>query len=144
MNANTFPSFDMDFTKMFAEFKAPVIDMEKLMASQRANFEAVVEANKLAFEGVQAVMRRNTEIMQATVKEMTDAMNQLVSEGTPEDRVVRQTELLKTALESTLSNAKELMDMLMKSNTDAGDVVVKRAMATLDEVKEMMKEVTAK
>ncbi len=57
--AETNPFAAIDFTKFMADFKLPAFDVEKLMASQRKNLEAVAAANKLAAEGVQTMFQRN-------------------------------------------------------------------------------------
>ena len=46
-----------DFGKFFQNGKAPMFDVEKMIAVQRKNVEALTVANQLAFEGAHTVAR---------------------------------------------------------------------------------------
>ena len=126
---------DMDFSKMMAEFKIPGVDMDAVMNAQRKNIEAVTAANRLAVEGMQAVIQRQTEVLRTTTEELTKMMSDMMSAGTPEDRVSKQADLVKAAFEKTLSNMKEMAEMIAKSNTEAAEVISKRISENLEEIK---------
>ena len=59
----------------------------------------------------------------------------LMSTAAPEARLERQADLAKSAFERTLSNLKELGEMISKSNAEAADVINRRIGEMLDEVK---------
>ncbi len=129
------PMWDMDITKMMADFKVPGVDMDAVLQSQRRNIEALTAANQLAVEGMQAVSRRQMEILQQTMQEASSMMQDLMASGTPEEGVAKQAELVKTAFEKALTNMKEMSEMIAKSNYEAADVISKRISANLDEIK---------
>jgi phasin family protein len=129
------PFLDLDMTKALSDFKVPGIDIDSVMATQRKNIEAVTAANQLAFEGLQAVVRRQTEILRQSMEEVGSMMSDVIAAGSPEDKVAKQTELVKAAFEKALANMKELSEMVAKSNTEAADVLSKRVSESLDEVK---------
>lgn len=129
------PMWDMDITKMMADFKVPGVDMDAVLQSQRRNIEALTAANQLAVEGMQAVSRRQMEILQQTMQETSSMMQGLMAAGTPEEGVAKQAELVKTAFEKALTNMKEMSEMIAKSNYEAADVISKRISANLDEIK---------
>ena len=133
------PFWDMDVAKMMSEFKIPGVDMEGMMAAQRKNIEAVQAANKLALEGLQAVAQRQTEVLRQTMEEMSKMMSEMMSAGTPEDRVAKQADLMKAAFERTLSNMREMAEMIAKSNTEAAEVISTRVSENLEEIKVMAK-----
>ena len=133
---------NMDITKMMADFKLPGLDMDGLMATQRKNIEAVQAANKLAMEGLQAIAQRQTEILRQTMEEMSKMMSEMMSAGTPEDRVAKQADLMKTAFERALSNMREMAEMIAKSNTEAAEVISTRVSENLEEIKSMAKSAT--
>jgi phasin family protein len=117
-----FPGFlkDFDFTKLFSELKVPAMpDMEAVLATHKRNLEALSEANRVALEGAQAVGRRNLEIMQSTIAELTDSVKSMSLSEPPAARAARQAELLKHAYENAVSNARELGDLIQRSNTEA-------------------------
>jgi phasin family protein len=127
---------DLDISKFLGEMKVPGIDVETLVASQRKNIEALTQANKLAFEGVQAVFKRQVEIIRQAVEEGATIARELVEAGTPQDKAIRQTELTKSAFERALANARELSEIIAKSNGEAFDLLNKRFAQILDELKE--------
>lgn len=135
--------FDMDFTKMMADFKfdqfkLPGVDMEALMAAQRRNIEVFSAANRVALEGAQAIAKRHMEIVQSSVTEMTEAMKALSGTETPQAKAARQAELLKAAYEKAVTNMRELADMIQRSNGEALGLLNKRFTESMDELKTMV------
>ena len=124
-----------EFTKAFGDFKAPSVDMEPVMESQRKNIEAVVAANKLAVEGVQAVFKRQAEIFQKSLEEVNATMTGASTASNVQDNVAKQADALKAGLDTALVNMRELAEMINKSNTEAFDTVNKRFGESLEELK---------
>lgn len=139
--AKSTPYFDMDLARMFdiskfaGEFKVPGIDVDQMLAAQRKNVEAMTAAQQLAFEGLQAVFRRQGEIVRQSVEQTGAIVTELLAPGAPEDKVAKNAELAKTAFEKALANAKELGELVAKSNAEAADVLNKRFSESLDELK---------
>jgi phasin family protein len=130
--------FDMDITKMMAEFKLPQVDVEALVAAQRRNIETLSTANKLALEGMQAVAKRNMEIMQQALADLTEAMKAIAAADAPQAKAAKQAELLKATYEKAMQNIRELQDMVQKMSGDTLNVLNRRVSEALDEVKAMM------
>ncbi|HYG84955.1 MAG TPA: phasin family protein [Azospirillum sp.] len=129
------PLFDVDFSKVLGDLKVPGVDVDSILSTQRKNIEAVTAANQLAIEGLQAVLRRQAEILRQSLEEAGNAASEVIAAGSPEEKAAKQAELLKTAFEKSLSNIRELAEMVAKSNTEAADVLAKRVSESLDEVK---------
>lgn len=127
-------------TKILQDYKVPGVDTTAIMESSRKNIEALVVANRQAVEGLQAVVSRQGEILRETASETAVALKQLSSGGNPADVVSKQVELLNPALERVLSNARELAEMVQKSNTDAFETIKKRFDENLSELKEIAKQ----
>ncbi|MDR3438473.1 phasin family protein [Telmatospirillum sp.] len=130
------PLLDFDISKFLGDFKVPGVDVETLVSSQRKNIEALTHANKLAFEGVQAVFKRQVEIVRQAIEESAAVAKELVETGTPQEKVIRQTELAKDAFERALANSRELSEIIAKSNAEAFSLLNQRFSQILDEVKE--------
>ena len=124
-----------DFSKSFANGKAPTVDMESLFASQRKNFEAFTSANQLAFEGVKAVAQRQAVLAREAVEQFSSLAKELSAPASVEEKLVKQAEVAKSAFEQALSTMREMNDTLVKSNTQAIEVVSKRVSDSFDEVK---------
>jgi phasin family protein len=139
--AKTNPFFDVDMSKfadvskLMSEFKLPGVDVESVLASQQKNIQALTAANQLAIEGFQAVVRRQSEIVRQTMEQTSSMMTELMAAGSPEDKVAKQADLVKLAFEKALANARELAELVAKSNSEAADVINKRVSESLEEVK---------
>ncbi|MDZ5646249.1 phasin family protein [Nitrospirillum sp. BR 11828] len=125
----------VDFSKTLADYKVPGIDVDAFVSAQRKNIEAVTAANQLAVEGIQAVLRRQAEILRQSLEETSSVVSDFLSTGTPEDKVAKQAELVKTAFEKALANVKELAELVAKSNSEAADVLSNRVRESIEEVK---------
>ena len=136
MAKNPFLDFDMQaMQKMMGDMKMPAFDWEAIMAANRRNMEAFAQANQLAAEGAQAIFRRQGEILKATMEDANRQVKTMLSDGTPEDRVARQTDAIKTAFEQAMANYREMVEMASKANAEALGVMSKRVAESLDELK---------
>jgi len=139
-----YPFFEMDISKVLAEFKLPCVDVDAILASQRKNIEAVTAANQLAIEGFQAVVRRQASILRQTLEETGTILTEALSAGSPEDKAAKQAELVKAAFEKALSNMKELAELVAKSNTEAANVISNRVSESLEELKSALAKAAVK
>ena len=127
--------FAEDFTKAAGSFKLPGFDMDGLVAAQKKNLDALTVANKKAVEGVQALAKRQGEILQASLDAATKGADEIAKSGTPQDAAAKQTDLYKAAVETALSNMRELADMMAKANGEVADTINARFTESLDELK---------
>jgi phasin family protein len=139
-----YPFFELDISKVLAEFKLPGVDVDAILASQRKNIEAVTAANQLAIEGFQAVVRRQSSILRQTLEETGTILTEALSAGSPEDKAAKQAELVKAAFERALANMKELAELVAKSNTEAANVISNRVSESLEELKSALAKASVK
>lgn len=127
--------FVADFAKLYAEMKLPSLpDMDAFVAANRKNMEAFTAANRVALEGAQAVARRHMEIIQQSIAELTEAMRALATTEAPQEKAMRQAELLKQAYEHAVANMKELSDLIQRSNAEALQLINRRFAEAMEEV----------
>lgn len=136
--------FEMDITKIMTDYKLPMIDMQQIITISRKNIEAMTAANQLAVEGIQACLKRQAEIVQESIKEANSIVSEITAAGTPEDKIIRQVELMKSAYESAISSTRELAEIATKSNEEAAEIISCRVCDTLDEIKSVAKKATGK
>jgi phasin family protein len=130
------PKFPTDMTKYFSSLKLPTMpEVAALMETHKRNLAALAAANKLVFEGAQAITQRQVELIRRQVTDVTEAAKMLTAPGDAKERAVRQAELMKLAYEKSVSDLKEVEDLLRKSSTEALDLVHHRFIEALDEVK---------
>ena len=131
-----------DFNKSFAEYgkmfgngKLPSFDVDAMIAAQRKNIEAITAANQIAFEGVQSIAKRQMEIARKAAEELSLVAKELTAAGTPEDKMARNAALAQDAFEMAVANLRELSGIAQKANTQAVDLISKRVVENLEEVK---------
>ena len=134
-----FSKFDLskfDMTKMLGDVKIPGFDMQAIMDAQRKNIEALTAANQTAVQGMQAVAQRQAEILSQAMSEVSSIAQQLAgSASNPQEMTAKQAELVRKAFEQALANARELAEMVSKSNTEAFAIINKRVTESLQELK---------
>ena len=129
-----------DFTRLFSDMKLPAVpDVETLLSAHRRNLDTLSAANRIALEGAQAVAKRHFEIAQQTMSELSETLRSLAAPSEPpQAKAAKQAELLKKAYERTVSNTRELSDLIQRSNGEAIDLLNKRFTEALDEVKSLV------
>ncbi len=133
-----------DFQKMLGEWRMPNFDLEAVAASQRKNIEALTQANQLALEGTQAWLRRNLELARQTMEDMQAMMSDMTKpNGTMEERLARQAEYSKKAIEKSLASIRDLTELATKTNSDTMSVLSKRVSEGIEEARDLAQQKAA-
>lgn len=128
----------LDVRRLMSEWKVPNFDLEAIAQSQRRNIEALTQANQLALEGTQTLMRRNLELARQSMEDFQAMLSDFAkTNGSMEDRIARQAEYSKKAVEKGLANFRDLAELMTKANADAMNVLAKRVTESFDEVREL-------
>src|SRR4051794_33139783 len=129
------PGFDKlpAFDAASLAFKLPGFDVNTVVDIQRRNVEALTAANQTVVQGLQTVVRRQGEIARQSVKQFQDLLS--VKPASVTETLVKRIELTKTSYEKTVADARELGDIVVKAGSEAGDILSRRVVASLDEVK---------
>lgn len=140
--ATTQPLFgDFDVSKLFnpskllSDMRVNGFDVEAVLAGQRRNIEAFTAVNQAALEGFQTLTKRQAEMVRQSVDEANKAIKEMLAAGSPEEKAARQTELAKAAFERAVSNTRELTQLVTRSQSEAMDLLNKRVVESLDEMK---------
>ncbi|MFZ4762160.1 MAG: phasin family protein [Alphaproteobacteria bacterium] len=133
-NAN-FPMMDMDFWKNLTDMKVPGMDMNVFVQAGRRNMETANAVNQLVLEGVQALVRSQIGIFRQSVEEVSCVMRDLLADCSTEEKMAKQADLVKNSYEKTLANVREISEIVVKSNTEASDLINKRVSESLTEFK---------
>ena len=132
--ANPFKMFD--FQSIFNNTKIPGLDVEAIMAAQKKNVEAMIGANQIVAEGYQAVAKRQVELAQAGVQEAQARFSDLMADTSPEGRVAKQADMVKTGIEQASQSMHEVSEVLRKSQTEAFALIKRRMDESIDEIKD--------
>ena len=131
------PGFDKlpAFDAASLAFKLPGFDLNTVVDIQRRNVEAVTAANQTLVQDLQTVAQRQGEIARQSIKQVQDLLSVKPSSASVTKTLVQQIDLTKTAYEKTVADARELGDIVVKVGSEAGDILSRRVVASLDEVK---------
>src|SRR4051795_10087605 len=129
------PGFDKlpAFDAASLAFKLPGFDLNTVVDIQRRNVEAVTAANQTLVQGLQTVAQRQGEIARQWVKQFQDLLS--VKPASVNEVLVKRIDLTKTAYEKNVADARELGDIVVKAGSQAADILSRRVVASLDEVK---------
>jgi phasin family protein len=125
------PSFN-SFAKLF---QVPSFGINTVVDIQRRNVEALTAANQTIAQGLQTVVQRQGEIARQSVKQFQDLVSFKPSSTSVTETLVKQIDVAKTAYEKNVTNARELGDIVAKVGLEAADILSRRVVASLDEVK---------
>lgn len=114
---------------------ASPFDFKAVMETQRKNIQAFTEMNQRAMQGWQALAQRQAEMMSQFVQDNSTLARETMTEGTPQEKFARQTEVFKKAYEKSLLNTQELGEIVRKTTMDAADLLNRRVVASLSEIK---------
>lgn len=124
-----------DFTKLFGAFQFPGFDLDKIVSTQRKNFDAMNAAGQLAFEGLQTAFRRQIEMATELAGSGTNGVQELFVAGSPQEKIAKQADVFKASLDKGLANLREISEIIGKSNSEAAEVLTKRFGEGLAELK---------
>lgn len=124
-------------TKMMDLSSVPGVDMAAVLASQKKNMEAIGEANRLALSGMQAVTTRQAQMLQEAMGETARAAGALASGGVSPGAATGQVELVKAAFERSLTNMRELAEMVARTNEEVTRTINERIADAVDELGDM-------
>ena len=113
--------------------KLPGFDVTTVLDIQRRNVEALSAANQTIVQGLQTVVRHQGEIARQSAKQFQDLLS--VKPTSVEETLVKQIDVAKTSYEKTVADARELGDLVAKVGSEAVDILSRRVVASLDEVK---------
>ncbi len=128
-----------NMSKMMGEFKMPFYDAEALMSAYRRNLETVAAVNQAAFETFQTVMRRQADLVRQGIEEATGIVNSVMSSPTPEEKVMRQAEASKAAMDKCLAGARDIAETVSQCQTRNFETVSNRLNEGLEELRGIMK-----
>ncbi len=129
--------FAFDPSKMFADFPFKPFDVEAFWAAGRRNVEAWSQANRVAVEGAQALAKRQVEMVRQGFDDLSAFVRDMSQPVSAEERITKNTEFAKQAIEKGLKHTREIATMAAKTGSEATEVLHKRATEGLDEFRAM-------
>ena len=132
-----YPWLDPDITRMMASLNAPPFDVEAATTAHRKNVEAMSAACMLALDCIQESARRQASILAEAVDQVFTAARTLSANSTMNGQSADPMAAQRELFERGLANMRDLAELIAKSNSQAFDIVSKRAADCLGEMKDI-------
>lgn len=129
------PFADFDFTKAAGEFKMPAVNVETVVETARKNFAVLTSANTAAVETIKTIAQRQGDMVRAAMEDLSKHGSEVLAAATVEEKAIKNIEFAKKAYETAIANAKEIGDMVGKSQSEAFDALNARVAELTEEVK---------
>jgi phasin family protein len=123
------------FSALLGNMTLPSVDVTGLLVSQRKNMEALAAVMRMATEGAGTVARRQAQMIQAALEQNMALVQDLGSPTNGKDNVAMR---LKKNLETSVANARELTQLLERSNKEVFEVLWRRADEALEEIQGLL------
>ena len=128
-----------DMSKLTAPCSIPQFDIEAAFALQRKNVEAFTALSQTAYENLQSLWRRQADSTRQIVEELTQSMQSTLSSPSSENKVSKQAEASKAAMDKYLANLRDATETLAKCNTQVMETVSSRVNDSLSELNGIVK-----
>ena len=121
-------------TPTFPQFPTAKIDFDALFALQKANVETALQAQQVLIDAMQAATKTQYGWMQETLESVQAVFaGKFDADKKPEAYLAD----VKAAAEKVLSVAQTQVDLGMKAQAEALDLLAKRAAANVDEAQKL-------
>ena len=135
VNDYTNPFDFFDYQKFLTAVKLPAAgNNEKSVASSKKTLEAYAGASKAIYEGFNTFAKKQVEILNSAIANAKDATAEL-STGNPKDAAAKSIELTKKSIEDAQANVSNLVEIYEKTATETFEILNKRFMEGLSELK---------
>ena len=116
-------------------FQVPGFDANTFVEFQHRNLEALTAANQALVQGLQTVAQRQGKLVQQSVKQFQDLVSVRPTNASVNEVLVKRIDVAKTSFEKNVADARELGDLVAKVGVEATDILSRRVVASLDEIK---------
>jgi len=115
-------------------FQVPGFDANTFVEFQHRNLEALNAANQTLVQGLQTVAQRQGKLVQQSVKQVQELLSFKPTNASVNE-VLKQIDVAKTSFEKNVADTRELGDLVAKVGAEAADILNRRVVASLDEIK---------
>lgn len=145
MNKDTYTNpFWNESLKGWKDTKLPWLDMELMLSSYRRNMDLINTTQQIVAETTKAVAQLQTQYMKDIFEKMNEQTKQNISMTSPEEKVARQSDATKKNLDQAVEHARNLNEIISKSNEQIIENVQKRFKESVDETTSMAKKAKPK
>ena len=130
--------FDFDFTKIAGAFNFPMVNVENVVETGRKNFAAFTTASTATVELMKAIAQRQGDMVRAAMEDFSKHGSDVLAAATVEEKAAKQIDFAKKSYDTAFANARELTDLVGKSQAEAFAALSARIAELTEEVKAAM------
>jgi len=129
MANDKFPfAFDAEKVKeMFTAVKLPGVDADAMLATQKKNMDALIEANQVVVAGYQDIFKRQVALFETAFADAKDKLADVKGQTPTAEQATQNVDALKAAFEKAAADVQELAELAQKANAGAFEIVKARA-----------------
>lgn len=131
-------------TKNWKDAKLPWLDMELMLSNYRRNMDLINTTQQIVTETTKAVVQLQTQYMKEIFEQMNEQTKQNISTASPEEKVAHQSDAAKKNLDQAVEHARNVNEIISKSNEKIIENVQKRFKESVDETASMAKKAKPK
>ncbi len=124
----------MSYNQAFSDMFKSSLDFNQIFSTGRRNLEAANAATQVVVESAQTISRRQAEVARANIDNALKVSKDLLTSGTPETAISKHADLMKAFFENTLTNLREVSELVTKSSFEAFDVLNRRTAESMEEI----------
>jgi phasin family protein len=128
-------SFVEMLKKFGSDLGLPKVDVEKLIAAQGKNLEALSQSARIAAEGAKSLAAKQKEVVEAALRDAVEMVKEYKPSGNPQDIVAKQSELARKAFNAALDNTRDIAELVRKTNADAFKAIADRITESVSDIR---------
>ena len=108
------------------------VDYSVFTDSMKKNAEILTNTNQKLNENIQSLTKKNTELLQSKASEMFVAIKDAFSTGDVKKVAESQNEYVKSTIENSVNNAKEIIDLTSKASIEIFNLISQSMVAGMN------------
>jgi phasin family protein len=126
----------IDIVRQFAlDLGLPKVDVDKLVATHKKNFEALTQTAQIATDGVKSVAAKQKETIESAFREAVEMARATKLVGDSKEMLAKQTAAVNRAVDAAVGNTRDIAERIQKANADTFKVVADRITESLAEIR---------
>jgi phasin family protein len=117
------------------QLSIPQFDMSRLMEHHQKNLEAMTKSWQAMASGASEIAGKQRAIFEEAVKDVTAMVQNYKPGGSAQEIVAKQAEFAKKAMEASITNTRDIAELMQKSTGEAYRIVQDRMKESYEEIK---------
>ena len=133
--------FHFDWTQIFGAYAKPKsvgVDMSKLMDLYKKNFETMTLVTRLGANCARDIARCHNQAVEQNLSNFATAIDVIANGNAPEQRIKKSAQIIQESLQASTANARELAQILTRSNREVFEVVGSRMRESVSDLQDIV------